>query len=99
MFATVREYLNQYPDTGIDLLTPVGLVKIPPPLWAGSAVPRWRKDEVRRVRSQHQSCCIRFAGTAHLQDRHLPWRSLAGLHANKSAFRAIQEHIPTGTAL
>ena len=30
MYATVREYLNQYPDTGIDLLTPVGLVKIPP---------------------------------------------------------------------
>jgi len=30
MFATVRDYLNQYPDTGIDLLTPAGLVKIPP---------------------------------------------------------------------
>ncbi len=30
MFATVRDYLNQYPDTGIDLLPPVGLVKIPP---------------------------------------------------------------------
>lgn len=30
MFATVRDYLNQYPDTGLDLLTPVGLVKIPP---------------------------------------------------------------------
>ena len=30
MYATVKDYLNQYPDTGLDLLTPVGLVKIPP---------------------------------------------------------------------
>ncbi len=30
MYATVKDYLNQYPDIGIDLMTPVGLVKIPP---------------------------------------------------------------------
>ena len=29
MFVTVRDYLSQYPDIGIDLLTPAGLVSIP----------------------------------------------------------------------
>lgn len=32
MNITVRDYLNQYPDSGLDLLTPAGLVSIPPHL-------------------------------------------------------------------
>lgn len=32
MMITVRDYLKQYPDLGLDLLTPAGLVKIPPRL-------------------------------------------------------------------
>ncbi len=32
MIITVRDYLKQYPDLGLDLLTPAGLVKIPPRL-------------------------------------------------------------------
>ncbi len=32
MIITVRDYLKQYPDLGLDLLTPSGLVKIPPRL-------------------------------------------------------------------
>lgn len=30
MNITVHDYLKQYPDTGLDLLTPAGLVSIPP---------------------------------------------------------------------
>lgn len=30
MNITVRDYLKQYPDLGLDLLTPAGLVRIPP---------------------------------------------------------------------
>ncbi len=32
MIITVRDYLKQYPDLGLDLLMPAGLVKIPPQL-------------------------------------------------------------------
>lgn len=32
MNISVRDYLKQYPDFGLDLLTPAGLVKIPPRL-------------------------------------------------------------------
>lgn len=32
MNITVRDYLKQYPDSGLDLLTPAGLVRIPPRL-------------------------------------------------------------------
>ena len=30
MNITVRDFLKQYPDSGLDLLTPAGLVNIPP---------------------------------------------------------------------
>lgn len=32
MNITVRDYLKQYPDSRLDLLTPAGLIKIPPRL-------------------------------------------------------------------
>ena len=66
MLATVRDYLNQYPDTGIDLLTPAGLVKIPPRQGRDLLSPRWWEAEIHRIRVECKDPRVRPAGTAHL---------------------------------